>query len=254
MSKLWGGRFTQSTDLDLAKLNSSLKIDSRLYAEDIEGSKAYAICLAKVDILSTAELKLIHHGLDQVLEEWESESITFLPNDEDVHTINERRLTEIIGDVGGKLHTGRSRNDQVVTDMKLWMKKAIHNVMKQLILLLNTIIKVSEDNLDVICPGYTHLQQAQPIRFSHWLLSYGFSLESDLMRFHDLLRKIDVLPLGSGAIAGNPFNIDRVYLAKLLKFQHITPNSIYGVSDRDFVGKNTNYTNYNAFIFKIIKF
>lgn len=243
MSKLWGGRFTQLTNMDLAKLNNSLEVDSRLFAEDIEGSKAYAACLTKAGILTTAELKLIHDGLDQVLNEWKNESIKYLPSDEDVHTVNERRLTEIIGAVGGKLHTGRSRNDQVVTDMKLWMKNAIKNIIKQNVLLLETIINVSKKNMHVICPGYTHLQQAQPIRFSHWLLSYGFSFEADLMRFHDLLRKVDVLPLGSGAIAGNPFNIDREYLAKLLKFEHITPNSIYGVSDRDFVGKKSTNNN-----------
>lgn len=237
MSKLWGGRFSQSTDLDLSILNNSLKIDSRLFEEDIIGSKAYATCLSHAGILTKDETKLIHDGLDNILDEWNNDTIKFLPSDEDVHTVNERRLTEIIGSVGGKLHTGRSRNDQVVTDMKLWMKKSIVDIIKCLVMIIRTITKVSENNIEIICPGYTHLQRAQPIRISHWLLSYGFSLDSDLMKFHDLLRTIDFLPLGSGAIAGNPFGIDRLYLAKLLKFEHITPNSVYGVSDRDFVGK-----------------
>lgn len=186
--------------------------------------------------MTKTELAEITDGLEKVLQEWNNNEIKFVESDEDVHTVNERRLTEIIGPVGGKLHTGRSRNDQVITDMKLWMKRAIVEVCKDYVQLLQAIINCAEKTIDILFPGYTHLQRAQPVRFSHWILIYGYYLQSGLERLQDLYKRIDSMPLGSGAIAGNPFNVDRVFMSKILNFRKVTPNSMYAVSDRDFVG------------------
>lgn len=235
--KLWGGCFKEETNQCLVELNKSLGIDKRLFKEDIDGSKAYAEILCNAGLLTQAELVKILDGLNQIKTEWIENKITFLESDEDVHTVNERRLTELIGDIGGKLHTGRSRNDQVATDMRLWMKSAVKGLIQSLVDSIKIVSKKASDNIDVIMPGYTHLQRAQPVRFSHWILSHAFALQSDIGRFEDLLKRVDVLPLGSGAISGNPFNIDRNLLAKLLGFSEVTSNSMLAVSDRDFVGK-----------------
>ncbi|XP_055710154.1 argininosuccinate lyase [Phlebotomus papatasi] len=237
--KLWGGRFCKATNNELVKLNNSLDIDRRLFAEDIEGSRAYAIALFDQGIYTKSELDKTLKGLQQVLEEWQCGKIVFRESDEDVHTVNERRLTELIGDIGGKLHTGRSRNDQVVTDMRLWLKKAIAELNCLFLHLLGTIVRQSKDKINVLMPGYTHLQRAQTVRFSHWLLSYGFMLQNDYLRFQDLLKRVDCLPLGSGAIAGNPLGVDRHDLAKILSFASVIPNSMTAVGDRDFI---TEYT------------
>lgn len=235
--KLWGGRFCKATNEELVKLNNSLDIDRRLFAEDIEGSRAYAIALFDQGIYTKSELDKTLKGLQQVLEEWQCGEIVFRESDEDVHTVNERRLTELIGDIGGKLHTGRSRNDQVVTDMRLWLKKAIAELNCLFLHLLGTIVRQSRDKISVLMPGYTHLQRAQTVRFSHWLLSYGFMLQNDYLRFQDLLKRVDCLPLGSGAIAGNPLGVDRHDIAKNLSFASVIPNSMTAVGDRDFISK-----------------
>lgn len=234
--KLWGGCFKEETNQHLVELNKSLGTDKRLFKEDIDGSVAYAEILFKVGLLTQIEFDKIVDGLNQVKIEWIENKITFLESDEDIHTVNERRLTELIGDVGGKLHTGRSRNDQVTTDMRLWMKSSIKVLIKSLVDSIEIIANKAKENLDDIMPGYTHLQRAQPVRFSHWILSHAFALQADITRFEDLLKRVDVLPLGSGAISGNPFNIDRKELAKLLGFSGVTSNSMLAVSDRDFVG------------------
>lgn len=238
--KLWGGgsRFSEHVDYSLAKLNNSLSVDKRLYQEDITGTVAWAEVLCDKDLLTKPELTKIRDAFRLILNEWQNNKIIFRNEDEDVHTVNERRLIEMLGDVGRKVHVGRSRNEQVVVDMKLWMKGAIKSLSGTMISLLETIIAKSQKHLNVIMPGYTHLQRAQPIRFSHWLLSHGFFLQSDCERLRDLLKRVDFLPLGSGAIAGNPFDIDRKKLASILGFKELTPNSCYAVGDRDFVGES----------------
>ncbi|KAL7753664.1 argininosuccinate lyase [Sorochytrium milnesiophthora] len=236
-NKLWGGRFTGATDPLMNAFNASINFDKRLYAVDIQGSQAYSRALHRAGILSAEELNQIVSGLDKVLAEWESG--TFVLNaetDEDIHTANERRLGELIGkSVAGKLHTGRSRNDQVATDMRLWLRKQVQTVVELLEQLIAVLTSRAEAEITVIMPGYTHLQRAQPIRWSHLLLSYAWSLTADRDRFWQLYDHVNSLPLGSGALAGNPFDIDRQYLADLLDFSSVVPNSLYAVSDRDFV-------------------
>lgn len=238
-AKLWGckERFGEHIDDTLAKLNNSLPVDKRLFREDITGSLAYAEILCESALLTKEELEKIKKAFKVILEEWESDKLEFKENDEDVHTVNERRLIELIGDVGRKIHTGRSRNEQTVIDVKLWMKNAIKNLLGKICYLMSVITKTAKKNLEVLMPGYTHLQRAQPVRFSHWILSYGFFLKQDCERLEEFLKRIDYCPLGSGAISGNPFNIDREKLAKLLGFERCTPNSMLAVSDRDFIGE-----------------
>uniref|UniRef100_T1P9A6 Lyase n=1 Tax=Musca domestica TaxID=7370 RepID=T1P9A6_MUSDO len=236
--QLWGGRFGNNagkTNECLATLNCSLPVDSRLFADDIDGSKAYAEALAKAGYLTSEECATIQTGFELVRYDWIEGLMKFLPSDEDVHTVNERRLTELIGEVGQKLHTGRSRNDQVITDMKLWMRKAIRETCDSLSQLMDTMCQQAQQNLQVLMPGYTHLQRAQPVLFSHWLLSHAFALREDCLRLCDLRVRANVLPLGSGALAGNPLQIDRVWLAERLGFAAVTANSMHAVGDRDFV-------------------
>ncbi|CAO1336742.1 unnamed protein product [Diamesa serratosioi] len=236
-SKLYGsgGRFSEQMNVTLAQLNNSLAVDKRLYAEDIRGSVAYAEILSEINLLTKSEFDQIKSAFNIILREWKNDEIVLKVDDEDVHSVNERRLIEIIGDVGRKLHTGRSRNEQVVVDMKLWMKDAIKKLLEVLSTLLETFVIQSEKHIDVIMPGYTHLQRAQPVRFSHWLLAHGFFLNSDCDRLIQLFERVNVLPLGSGAIAGSPFNINRKRLAELLGFKEISNNSMNVVADRDFV-------------------
>ncbi|XP_065080842.1 argininosuccinate lyase [Ochlerotatus camptorhynchus] len=234
--KLWGGRYSKGTDHVLSKVNNSLTIDKRLFSEDIDGSIAYAKSLTEAKLLTQSEFKVICYGLETIRAEWEKGTIKLMPRDEDVHTVNERRLIEIIGlQIGGKLHTGRSRNEQVVVDMKLWMRNSVQEVMKQLSELIMGITDVAEKYIGVLMPGYTHMQKAQPVRFSHWILSYAFYFKEDYQRFTEFLKRMNVLPLGSGALAGNPFNINRHQLAADLGFNGVSENSMNTVSDRDFV-------------------
>lgn len=234
--KLWGGRYSKGIDHVLSKVNNSLTVDKRLYSEDIDGSIAYAKSLTEAKLLTQSEFKVICYGLETIREEWEKGTIKLMPRDEDVHTVNERRLIEIIGlQTGGKLHTGRSRNEQVVVDMKLWLRNSVQDVMKQLSELIKGINDVAERYIGVLMPGYTHMQKAQPVRFSHWILSYAFYFKEDYQRFTEFLKRMNVLPLGSGALAGNPFNINRHQLADDLGFKGVSENSMNTVSDRDFV-------------------
>ena len=234
--KLWGGRFTGTNDPLLFAYNESLSYDKRMHAQDIRGSQAYARALVKTGVLSEEEKDQIVAGLEKVGEEWKNGTFKIQADDEDIHTANERRLTELIGSVGGKLHTGRSRNDQVATDMRLWLideVKAIEGYLKDLI---QVMISRGRQEVDALMPGYTHLQRAQPIRWSHLLLSHATYFASDLARLRDLMPRISVLPLGSGPLAGNPFaGLDRDAIAADLGFQTVGPNSMNSVSDRDFV-------------------
>ena len=237
MTKLWGGRFEGGPDPLMARLNNSIGVDARLWEADIRGSIAYAEALHEVGLLTTDEKQNIVRGLEQVHEEWASKQFEILPEDEDIHTAVERRLTELIGPIAGKLHTGRSRNDQVATDLRLFLLETCDTLEKQIKELQLVLIHRAEQHIDLIMPGYTHLQPAQPVRFSHWLLSYFWMLQRDRERMTDMKHRISVLPLGSGALAGTPFPINRSALAERLGFQQISENSLDAVSDRDFVAE-----------------
>ncbi|KAF8231269.1 argininosuccinate lyase [Tricholoma matsutake] len=233
--KLWGGRFTGKTDPLMHEFNQSLKYDQRMHTVDVKGSIAYAKSLTLVGILNKDEETKIIDGLLAVEKEWEDGSFVIHPDDEDIHTANERRLSELIGSLGGKLHTGRSRNDQVATDMRLWLLEAIKDVEQGLKGLIRVMVERADQEKHILLPGYTHLQRGQPIRWSHLLLSHAFSFKSDLERLRELIPRISVSPLGCGALAGNPFVVDREFLAKELGFQSLAENSLWGVGDRDFV-------------------
>lgn len=232
---LWGGAFSAPTDDDLRRLNDSLPFDQRLYAQDIRGSRAYALALAEAGVIAGAEAEALVAGLERVEAEFEAGAFVFAPGDEDIHTAVERRLTELIGPVGGKLHTGRSRNDQVATDFRLWVKDAADALAIRVTQVQAALIDMADAQAETIMPGYTHLQPAQPISAGHWLMSYYWMLERD----HDRLRlardHADRSPLGAGALAGTPFPIDRAALARELGFAGVTANSLDAVSDRDFV-------------------
>jgi argininosuccinate lyase len=212
-------------------------VDKRLYAEDIRGSQAWAQTLAAAGVLTTQEAESLVKGLDAVKEEMDSDSFLYKEGDEDIHTAVERRLTELAGPVGGKLHTGRSRNDQVATDFRLWLSTIALRLDEIIQGLQTALIKRAETDMDVILPGYTHFQQAQPILFSHWWLSHFWPLQRDRERLKELSLRAAVLPLGSGALAGTTFNIDRFALAADLGFTAPSPNSLDAVSDRDFAAE-----------------
>ncbi|KAI8987611.1 argininosuccinate lyase [Mycotypha africana] len=236
--KLWGGRFSGAVDPLMDEFNASIKFDKCMYEADCIGSIAYAKALAKNNILTEHERDELVRGLTQVMEEWSQGQFKIQPGDEDIHTANERRLGEIIGThIAGKLHTGRSRNDQVATDMRLWLRETATQLLAHLKELIAVVIARAEKEIDVIMPGYTHLQRAQPIRWSHFLCSYAWSLQSDAQRLEQLLDRLNVLPLGCGALAGHAFKIDREFLAKELGFRDIIHNSMYAVSDRDFIAE-----------------
>lgn len=234
-TRLWGGRFNAKSDPIMDEFNKSIHYDRRLYKVDIVGSQAYARALARKGILSQEEEESIIKGLDQVKEEWETGIFKIMPADEDIHSANERRLSEIIGSTGGKLHTGRSRNDQVATDTRLWLREQCEKLIADMHKMIELFVQRAEDDVDVIFPGYTHLQRAQPIRWSHWLLSYAWRFKSDAERLSQLKDRFNLLPLGSGALAGNPFELDRLEIAKELGFSGVIQNSLVGVSDRDFI-------------------
>ncbi len=233
MTQLWGGRFSGETDALMRQFQDSISFDVRLWQEDIDGSMAWARALIGAGVLTEEEADIIQDGLDEVRAEFAQGRFELKAGDEDIHTAVERRLKELIGEVAGKLHTGRSRNDQVATDTRLWMKRHVAALRHQLTGLQAAIIATAEEHLNVIMPGYTHLQQAQPVRFAHWLLSFGWQFQRDKERLDDLLVRLDVLPLGSAAMAGTPFAIDRFALAEDLGFAAISSNSMDAVADRD---------------------
>ena len=221
----------------MMKYNASISYDRKFYAQDIAGSIAYARANIKTGILTESEFRSIEKGLRQVEEEWRTDKFNIkLEIDEDIHTANERRLGEIIGtQVAGKLHTGRSRNDQVATDMRLWLRDQLKEVEEWLVGFLEVVAGRAEKEIEFVMPGYTHMQRAQPIRWSHWLLSHGFGFASDLTRLREVSKRVNRCPLGCGALAGNPFRIDRDAMAKELGFDELIYNSMAGVEDRDFV-------------------
>jgi argininosuccinate lyase len=233
--KLWGGRFASGTAASVEDFTASIHIDSRLYRYDIMGSIAHAKMLAKQGIIPAREGRKIVRGLSAIQAEIEQGDFHFSPADEDIHMNIERRLTEKIGPAGGMLHTARSRNDQVALDMRLFLREEVRLVIDALNTLQREIARLAKRHIDVIMPGYTHLQRAQPVLFAHHLLAYYDMFDRDLQRFVESLKRINVLPLGSGALAGTTFPIDRAYLARLLAFPHISKNSIDAVSDRDFL-------------------
>jgi len=235
--KLWGGRFSSETDPIMERFNASIDFDKRMWAEDIRGSQAYANALARSGIISADEATELVAGLDSVAAEWADATFEIVEGDEDIHTANERRLTELIGPVAGKLHTGRSRNDQVATDVRLWLRGQISELRQHLHELIAVVADRAEQEIDLLMPGYTHLQPAQPVRWSHWMLSHAWRWQRDAERLDELAQRVNVSPLGNGALAGNPFEIDRIELARDLGFAGITANSMDGVSDRDFIAE-----------------
>ncbi len=234
---LWGGRFEEPPDDLLRQLNDSIGFDQRIYVEDIAGSIAYADALSDAGVISQAEADVLQDGLRLVKTEFDEGVFEFKSGDEDIHTAVERRLIEIVGVVGGKLHTGRSRNDQVATDFRLWVMKAIEQIDEQVFGFQSMLVKQAETHVETIMPGYTHLQPAQPITVAHWLMSYFWMLARDRERLKDAHQRASVMPLGSGALAGTSLQIDRVKLAKELGFVAISQNSLDAVSDRDFVAE-----------------
>ncbi|MGH7816891.1 MAG: argininosuccinate lyase [Candidatus Binatia bacterium] len=233
--KLWGGRFAIGTAESVEAFTASIEIDSRLYRHDIMGSIAHAKMLGKQRIIPTRDARKIVRGLETIRREIDAGKFAFSPADEDIHMNIERRLTEMIGAAGGKLHTARSRNDQVALDMRLYLRDEVDVIIESLRTLQSTLAKAAKKYLDVIMPGYTHLQRAQPVLLSHHLLAYYDMFGRDRERFVDSLGRMNVLPLGSGALAGTTFPIDRAYVARLLNFPRISKNSIDAVSDRDFL-------------------
>lgn len=236
-SKLWGGRFVGDTDPIMKKFNASITYDQRMWDADIRGSKAYVKALEKAKLVSTEEMEQILQGLAQISEEWSKGVFLIKPEDEDIHTANERRLKELIGAPAGKLHTGRSRNDQVVTDMRLWLRDAIAVLTDNSLQLISTMVERAAIEIDVLFPGYTHMQRAQPIRWSHWILSYAVALSRDVERLLEIKKRANILPLGSGAIAGTPFDINRELLRTELGFDGISLNSMDATGQRDFVAE-----------------
>jgi len=233
--KLWGGRFTSGTDALVDDFNSSIRFDGRLYKHDINGSIAHATMLGLCDIINKSEAELICSGLSDILQDIEAGKIQFEISAEDIHMNIEKLLIERIGEVGKKLHTGRSRNDQVALDIRMYLKDEIFNITKLLKDLLQLLIETSEKNLEVILPGYTHMQRAQPITLAHYLMAYFQMFRRDVERLSDCYLRTDWMPLGSGALAGTTYPLDRDFVSQLLGFANITENSLDAVSDRDFV-------------------
>lgn len=234
---LWGGRFEGALSEEMEALNRSLHVDWRLWRHDIEGSRAWARGLERAGILKADEANRIDAGLLAVARRLEAAPGPESFPDEDIHTVVERLLTEAIGPAGGKLHSGRSRNDQVATDFRLWGKEAIGTLRGDLATLARAIAGKARESAAVVMPGYTHLQQAQPVPAAHWLLSRAWPLVRDRRQLRAVLRECDVLPLGSGALAGCPFDVDREALAADLGFSRVTENSMDGVSDRDWAAR-----------------
>ena len=233
-SKIWGGRFLSSSNKLMEEFNSSIQFDKKLYKQDIEASIVHAEMLCKQKIISEKDFKLIKTGLNKIKTEISNNNFTFSIKLEDIHMNIENRLVDLIGDAGKKLHTGRSRNDQVATDIKLWLRDNIDQIEINLKLLQKTLIDKSELYYDMLMPGYTHLQVAQPVTFGHHLLAYVEMLGRDRGRLTDCRKRLNESPLGSAALAGTSYPIDRDFVSKKLGFDKPTKNSMDGVSDRDF--------------------
>lgn len=235
MTKLWGGRFQKSAEAWVDEFGASIGFDQQLVMEDIEGSVAHVTMLGAQGILPTEDVATILDGLKQLNAKAEAGELEFTVANEDIHLNLEKMLIDLIGPVGGKLHTGRSRNDQVATDMHLFLKKRVVEVIGLIENFQKTLLAQAEEHVETIAPGYTHLQRAQPISFAHHLMAYFWMLERDKQRFTESMKRIDILPLGAGAMAGTTFPIDRLKSAELLGFANVYANSMDAVSDRDFI-------------------
>ncbi len=235
MSKLWGGRFSKATDTLVDDFNSSIRFDARMYAQDIEGSIAHATMLGKQGIIPSEDSALIVKTLGEIRSDIEAGRVEFEIDAEDIHMNIETILISRIGDVGKRLHTGRSRNDQVALDIRMYLRFEIDGLSLLIEELKSTILTIAENNLDTIMPGYTHLQKAQPITLAHHIMAYYEMLKRDGERLADCRRRLNIMPLGSGALAGTTYPLGREFVAEKLGFDGVTQNSLDGVSDRDFV-------------------
>lgn len=233
--KLWGGRFSKPTEKSVENFTESISFDKRLYRYDIAGSIAHAKMLGRIGLLKKQEVTDIVKGLGEIRQEIEDGRFQFSAELEDIHMNIEKRLTTRIGPAGAKLHTARSRNDQVALDLRLYLRDVINEIIAAISEFKKILVEKARANISVVMPGYTHLQPAQPVLFSHYLLAYWEMLERDRERFSDCLKRVCTMPLGSGAIAGTSFPIDREYVARLLGFDRISQNSMDAVSDRDFI-------------------
>jgi argininosuccinate lyase len=233
--KAWGGRFSGMTAVSVERFTASIDVDQRLYAYDIDGSIAHCRTLAKAGVILEAEAAAIINGLEKIRRDIEAGQFEFSDSLEDIHMHIEDRLVKDIGDVAKKLHTARSRNDQVALDVRLYLRDHVGKIIEKLGHLRSTVVDFAQENLRVILPGYTHLQRAQPVLLSHHFMAYYEMMTRDAMRLSEALKRINVMPLGSAALAGTTFPIDREYAAKLLNFPEISKNSIDAVSDRDFI-------------------
>ncbi len=237
--KLWGGRFSGEPSAEMDRLNRSLPVDRRLWREDIRGSQAWAAALGRAEVVTVEESTRLVDGLEKVatrLEDWPAVEWTSAL-DEDIHSLVERLLRDEVGALAGKLHTGRSRNDQVATDTRLWAIAAVGRVDQLIGGVIAALVGCAEENVDTVMPSYTHLQRAQPIVAAQWALAHAWAISRDLARLRDAAPRVAVLPLGSGAIAGCPFPIDREFLRSALGFDSISPNSIDAVGDRDWIAE-----------------
>ena len=232
--KLWGGRFTESTDAFVEAFTASINFDKRLYKHDIAGSKAHAQVLYKVNVLTEEEMQDIHKGLDEIQADIEADRLEWSVQLEDIHMNIEARLTDKIGVTGKKLHTGRSRNDQVATDIRLWLREQIDLISSEIKRLQSGLLEVAAKEAETILPGFTHLQVAQPITFGHHMMAWYEMLERDYERLEDCRKRVNIMPLGAAALAGTTYPIDRAYTAELLGFDRPSNNSLDSVSDRDF--------------------
>ena len=233
--KLWGGRFSKNTDDAVNDFNSSIRFDKRMYRQDIRGSIAHARMLGKCGVIPSDDAEKIIAGLKEILSEIESGKAQFMIDAEDIHMNIETMLTEKIGDAGKRLHTGRSRNDQVALDIRMYLMDETADIEEMLIHTLNVLVDLASDHTETIMPGYTHLQKAQPVTFAHHLMAYFEMFKRDLSRLRDCRKRTNVMPLGSGALAGTTYPLDREFVASELGFDAVTMNSLDGVSDRDFV-------------------
>ena len=233
--KLWGGRFSKNTDSQVNDFNSSIRFDQRMYRQDIQGSIAHATMLGKCGIIPKDDSELIVKTLNEILDDIESGKVEFMIDAEDIHMNIETILTSRIGDAGKRLHTGRSRNDQVALDIRMYIKDEISEITQMLVSLENALLKLAKENLETIMPGYTHLQKAQPITLAHHTMAYFEMFKRDIQRLRDAYIRTNVMPLGSGALAATTYPLDREFVAKELGFESVTLNSLDGVSDRDFV-------------------
>lgn len=233
--KLWGGRFSKATDAQVDDFNSSIRFDARMYRQDIRGSMAHARMLGKCGVIPEADAALIIKTLGEILEDIEAGRVEFRIDAEDIHMNVETLLIERIGDVGKRLHTGRSRNDQVALDIRMYLKEETIEIDAMLRTLLGTLLDLAEQHADTILPGYTHLQKAQPVTLGHHFMAYFEMFLRDVGRLRDAYGRMNVLPLGSGALAGTTYPLDRESVARELGFADVTHNSLDGVSDRDFI-------------------